>query len=62
MPTWYEEDKYEVDMVRKPADYEEDDHDEAHLDNLPLLLHSPGDGRLPDGVLTHAEQVVPATP
>ena len=49
-------------MVGEPADYEEDDHNEAHLDNLPLLLHSPGNGWLPDGVLTHAEQVVPATP
>ena len=52
----------EVYMVGEPADYKEDDHNEAHLDNLPLLLHSPGNGWLPDGVLTHAEQVVPATP
>ena len=60
--TWNEEDQYEVYMVGQPADYEEDDHNEAHLDNLPLLLHSSGNGWLPDGVLTHAEQVVPATP
>ena len=60
--TWNKEDENEVYMVRQPADHEQDDHYEAHLHDLPLLLHRPSDGWLPGRVVLHAQHKVPATP
>ena len=60
--TWDEEDEYKVDMVWQPADHEEDDHYEAHLYYLPLLLQRPRDGGLPGRVIGHAQHMVPTAP
>ena len=49
-------------MVREPANSKQNNKDKAHLHNLPLLLHRPGNGRLPAGVLLQLEQVVAAAP
>ena len=56
--TWYKEDDDEVGMVGKPDDPKHSNNDEIHLDNFPLLLHSPGDGWLPRRVLLHPEDLI----
>ena len=47
-------------MVGKPDDPKDNNKDETHLDNLPLLLNSPGNGWLPGRVLLHPEDLIPS--
>ena len=60
--TWNKEHQNEVDVVGEPAHHEQDHHYQGHLHYLPLLLHGPGDGWLPDSVIGHPEHLVTTTP